>query len=104
MTTKTSIAADKPPLRIIRKLALRERLGGCSDHHIADLVKREGFPRHIRLGGRSVGWLVHEVDAWIERRMSERKPFGSSRRPNTPSEEDDHRTLQLREEGNACPV
>jgi prophage regulatory protein len=66
------VPPDKPALRILRKPALRERLGGCSDHHIDDLESREGFPRHIRLGGRSVGWLEHEVDAWIERRMSER--------------------------------
>jgi prophage regulatory protein len=72
MTTKASITSDRPLLRIIRKPALRDRLGGCSDHHIDDLETREGFPRHIRIGGRSVGWLEHEVDAWIERRMSER--------------------------------
>lgn len=72
MTTKAPTASDRPVLQIIRKAALRERLGGCSDHHIDDLETREGFPRHIRIGGRSVGWLEHEVDDWITRRMAAR--------------------------------
>jgi prophage regulatory protein len=72
MSTKTPGSPDRPPYRIIRKPALRERLGGCSDHHIDDLETREGFPRHIRIAGRSVGWLEHEVDAWIEARMRKR--------------------------------
>jgi prophage regulatory protein len=72
MSTKTPGSPDRPPYRIIRKPALRERLGGCSDHHIDDLEAREGFPRHIRIAGRSVGWLEHEVDAWIEARMRKR--------------------------------
>jgi prophage regulatory protein len=73
MNMKAPIAPDRPLLRIVRRPALRERLGGCSDHHINDLETREGFPRHIRIGGRSVGWLEHEVDAWIECRMRERQ-------------------------------
>ena len=72
MTIKTPTATDRPFLRIIRKPALRARLGGCSDHHIDDLETREGFPRHIRIGGRSVGWLEHEVDDWIATRMAAR--------------------------------
>jgi prophage regulatory protein len=28
------------------------------------------FPRPIRLGKRSVGWLEHEISAWIESRVA----------------------------------
>jgi prophage regulatory protein len=27
------------------------------------------FPKPIRLGGCAVGWLTHEVDAWIARQI-----------------------------------
>lgn len=29
-------------------------------------VRKGLFPKPVRLGGRSVAWLRHEVDAWIE--------------------------------------
>jgi prophage regulatory protein len=29
------------------------------------------FPRQIHLGPRSVGWLEHEVNAWIAERVAE---------------------------------
>src|SRR5689334_14754227 len=72
MSTKAPAAADKRPLQIIRKPALRQRLGGCSDHHIDNLRDQPDFPQPIRMTARSIGWLEHEVDAWIERRMRER--------------------------------
>lgn len=31
------------------------------------------FPKQIRLGASSVGWLADEIDAWIERRKEERE-------------------------------
>lgn len=27
------------------------------------------FPRQVRLGARSVGWIAEEVEAWIESRI-----------------------------------
>lgn len=34
----------------------------------------ESFPKPIRLGlGAAVGWLEHEVDAWLRRRMDARE-------------------------------
>jgi prophage regulatory protein len=60
-----------PSLRIIKADALCARLGNCSLSYLDDL-ERQGFPRRIHLSRRSVGWLEHEVDAWIEARMRER--------------------------------
>ncbi|WP_310887981.1 helix-turn-helix transcriptional regulator [Burkholderia pseudomallei] len=28
------------------------------------------FPKRIRLSAHSVGWLEHEIDAWIESRIA----------------------------------
>lgn len=30
------------------------------------------FPRQLRLGAKAVGWLEHEIDAWIKDRISDR--------------------------------
>ena len=30
------------------------------------------FRRQVRLGPKAVGWLEHEIDAWIEDRIAER--------------------------------
>ena len=30
------------------------------------------FPKPIPLGAKSVGWLEHEIDAWIETRIQQR--------------------------------
>jgi len=32
-------------------------------------VKDESFPKPISLGGRSVGWLQSEVQAWVKARV-----------------------------------
>lgn len=67
--------AAKPALRIIRprkaceilslgKTALYER--------IKNPEKFPGFPRPIPLGANAVGFLEHEIAAWIEKRIEER--------------------------------
>ena len=36
--------------------------------------EKEGtFPKRVRLGGNSAGWIESEVEAWIEQRAAERK-------------------------------
>ena len=37
-----------------------------------DLISRGLFPRPIRLGLRSVGWVEGEIDQWIAARMDAR--------------------------------
>jgi predicted DNA-binding transcriptional regulator AlpA len=39
------------------------------------LLRWEGlgrFPRRVRLGGTSVGWLASEIDSWLKDRAEER--------------------------------
>jgi len=33
-------------------------------------VSEGTFPKPISLGGRAVGWLEHEVQEWIDRRIA----------------------------------
>jgi len=35
------------------------------------------FPRQISLGARAVGWLEHEIDAWLTKKIQARKDSGS---------------------------
>ena len=58
--------------RIVRKPELIGWIG-LSDPTIWRLEKSGKFPRRLRLGGNSVGWLQSEVKNWIDARLAERK-------------------------------
>lgn len=45
---------------------------GYSRMHIYRLEKAGKFPRRIQLSPNSIGWLAHEVDAWLESKVAER--------------------------------
>lgn len=58
-------------MRILRLPLVVERTGRCRSS-IFQGVRDGTFPAPIRLSTSprgAVGWLEHEVDAWIERRM-----------------------------------
>ena len=57
---------------IIRMAALRKKVQRCRTSIYTD-VRAGLFPSPIPLGKRSVGWLEHEVDEWIERRAESRR-------------------------------
>ncbi|MDO8177876.1 MAG: AlpA family transcriptional regulator [Undibacterium sp.] len=63
-------SSHHPQTRIIRKDVVLDRLA-ISNSTLHNFIKRNEFPPPIRLGGgRAVGWLEHEVDAWIEERVA----------------------------------
>jgi prophage regulatory protein len=57
--------------RIIRKPELFARVG-LSDATIWRLEKAGKFPRRVKLGGNSVGWLSDEFEAWLSARLENR--------------------------------
>jgi prophage regulatory protein len=61
----------KSPLRILRLREVRERTGQPTSV-IYDQMSREEFPRPVPIGPRSVGWVEHEVEAWIKGRIAAR--------------------------------
>jgi prophage regulatory protein len=66
-------AADeaKRPLRILRLRAVKEQTGlGTSTIYLK--MTRGEFPRAVPLGEAAVGWLAHEIDAWIANRIAAR--------------------------------
>lgn len=57
--------------RIIRKPELVAKLG-LSQVTIWRMEKAGNFPKRLRLGGNSVGWLASEIEAWINARAAAR--------------------------------
>ena len=58
-------------MRILRQRQVIERVG-YSPMHLWRLEKAGRFPRRVKLGPNSVGWVSTEIDAWIEARIAER--------------------------------
>lgn len=57
--------------RIIRKPELFARVG-LSDATIWRMEKAGKFPRRVRLGGNSVGWIDDEIEGWFADRLNNR--------------------------------
>lgn len=67
-------------MRIIRFKQLRERVP-YTRMHIDRLEKAGDFPKRVRLGPNSVGWLEEEVDAWVKARAATRAAPAPVRAP-----------------------
>lgn len=57
--------------RIIRKAELLAMVG-LSDPTIWRLEKAGKFPKRLRLGGNSCGWLSTEIAGWFASRAADR--------------------------------
>ena len=51
----------------------RRRLVPYSDVHVLRLERAGKFPQRVQLGPNRVGWLLSEVQAWIDARASDRR-------------------------------
>jgi len=61
------------PLIVLRRTQVESRTG-LSRSTIYARIAAGTFPSSIDLGGgRAVGWLSSEIDAWIQERVSSRK-------------------------------
>ena len=59
-------------LTILRRKQVEARVG-LRRSTIYQGVADGSFPRPVRLGARSVGWLSHEIERWIADRVAERE-------------------------------
>lgn len=62
------------PLTILRKRQLCARIGLSSAQVYAMLDPKSSsydptFPKQVRLAASAVGWLEHEIQAWLETRV-----------------------------------
>lgn len=65
------------PQRIIRRSELRD-VTGCSNSTIYEMIANGTFPKPIKLGPRTVGWLAEEIAAWQAERAGERDAAAKS--------------------------
>ncbi|MHB8989219.1 MAG: helix-turn-helix transcriptional regulator [Desulfobulbia bacterium] len=57
--------------RVMRKKEVLATVG-LSDVSIWRQERAGTFPRRMKLGGNSVGWLKSEIDGWLQDRATER--------------------------------
>ena len=57
------------PINILRLPDVMKRVG-LKRAAIYLRITQGTFPKQISLGGRAVGWLEHEVDAWLAAHVS----------------------------------
>jgi predicted DNA-binding transcriptional regulator AlpA len=50
----------------------RHQLTGVPTSSWYDLMKRGEAPKPIALGGATRGWLIEELEAWVEQRRRDR--------------------------------
>ena len=48
------------------------KMVGLGRASIYDYIKAEKFPAPIQLGSHSVGWLLSEVESWLDERIQAR--------------------------------
>lgn len=58
-------------MEVLRKKQV-SKIIGLSCVHIMRKVKAGDFPRPIRLGANSIGWLSTDVKSWIDKKVAER--------------------------------
>lgn len=68
----SKVQRDAPVDFILRRKELEARLG-LSRSTIYLRISQGTFPAPINLGGRAVGWLESEIDAWLAAQIANRR-------------------------------
>src|SRR5215211_6702231 len=68
----------------ILRLGEVKRRTGLSTSDIYRGQTARTFPQRVALGARGVGWLEHEVDAWIEQKIAAARRPGAPKNPPVP--------------------
>ncbi|MBL8445442.1 MAG: AlpA family transcriptional regulator [Zoogloeaceae bacterium] len=61
----------QPSATILRRKQVETRTG-LSRSTIYDRIRAGTFPAPVSLGAKAVGWLEHEIDAWLAGRIAQR--------------------------------
>lgn len=64
--------------------------------HLWRLEKAGRFPRRMKLGPNSVGWLESEIDEWIASRLTERDAVLRANNPSAALDGKGHSEPQTR--------
>jgi len=63
-----SVQEGSTPISILRRTDVEARTG-LSRSTIYLRLSQGTFPKPVNLGGRAVGWVASEVDAWLADRI-----------------------------------
>ncbi|MFO1257258.1 MAG: AlpA family transcriptional regulator [Gammaproteobacteria bacterium] len=55
----------------ILRLSSIKAITGLSRSSIYLRIAERKFPKPINLGGRAVGWLEYEIDAWVDHQIEQ---------------------------------
>ncbi len=58
---------------VIVKLPRAIQISGLSRARLYEQINKGTFPKPVKLGARSVGWLQSEIIDWLDRRVEERE-------------------------------
>lgn len=67
-----TVPATPAPRRVLRLPEVITKTG-LSRTTLYTMSKAGQFPESISLGGKAMGWIEAEIDAWIEERMAARQ-------------------------------
>lgn len=64
---------------VLKDRAVAQKLGMCrssiwAKNNPNSASYDPSFPQRVITGSRSVGWFEHEIDQWLEKQASDRKP------------------------------
>lgn len=62
------------PIQILRVRAVEKRLGVSRPTIYRWLDNDPTFPRPVKIGSHSVGWVESEINAWLEARIRASRP------------------------------
>lgn len=65
-------SAPAVPGRVLIRLRQVLLKTGLAQSSLYDLIEHNQFPKPVPLSERRVGWLLHEIEAWIEQRIAVR--------------------------------
>jgi prophage regulatory protein len=66
--------AHSGPLRMLRLAQVIERTG-LRKTKIYELQSEGRFPMRVKITAHAVGWIEHEVQAWLASRVAENNPL-----------------------------
>jgi prophage regulatory protein len=65
-------------MRVLRRRATEAKCG-LSKTALYSKIQQGKFPKPVKLGPKSVGWLEHELDSWLAARVGERDSLPKGR-------------------------
>jgi prophage regulatory protein len=84
ITTPVSVAI--PPGVSLIRLPVVEAKTGLKKNQLRNMEILGQFPRRVRISERASGWVLAEVDAWLEKRIADSRAFKPEEKgpPRTP--------------------